>query len=90
MTAITASKFLLTKCAIFFLMVYKTGIILRNVSPSKKTSHTLKMYNLFFEGLRNRHKSKGFSPLKKTLHTPTVCNLFFAIPQSVQFRIGYI
>ena len=90
MTGIIANKFLKTKYAIFSVKLYKTGIILMKFLPSKKTSHTLKVWNLIFEGLQSRISSKGFLPSKKTLHIPKVCNLFFAIPQGVQFRFGFI
>ena len=53
MRGITVSKFLLTKCAVFSVKVYKTGIILRDFSSSKKALHTHKACILFFGSLES-------------------------------------
>ena len=67
MTCIPVGKFLLTKCAHFSLRGYKTGIFLRNFLPSMKTTPSLKVCNIFFDGLKNRQISKEFFTIEENI-----------------------
>ena len=60
-------------CATLTFRVYQACLTITDILPAKKSLHTLRAYNLFFEGFYSKHNSEVFFTVKESLaHSQSV------------------